>query len=119
MSEKFVLVFEDDPILGEVVTIAVTQIGVRVVLDRDGSQYPQLLKTNGVPALILLDLHMPFASGAELLKVFQADEHLAVVPVIVLTADVYQAHKLEAQGTRVLIKPVGLARLQQIVQQIL
>jgi two-component system aerobic respiration control sensor histidine kinase ArcB len=119
MSENFVLVFEDDPLLGDVVTTAIKQIGFRAVLDRDGSQYPQLLINNGLPALILLDLHLPFASGAELLKVFQTDEHLAVVPVIVLTADVYQAHKLEAQGTRVLIKPVSVSRLQQIVQQIL
>jgi len=119
MKEKFVLVIEDDPALGRVAMIALEQFGLRAVLDSDGNQYPQLLEANGMPALILLDLHLPFASGADLLQKFHADERLTGVPVIVMTADLYQARALEEQGTQILIKPIRIAHLQQIVSQIL
>jgi CheY-like chemotaxis protein len=117
--EKYILVIEDDPILGKVALKAAEQLNLKAVLDNDGNKYPALLKTHGPPALFLIDLHLPFASGAELLKEFRSNPALAAIPMIILTADIYQSRLLEEQGERVLLKPVSLARLQEILAQVM
>jgi CheY-like chemotaxis protein len=89
-----------------------------VALDSDGNQYPKILAARGAPKAILLDLHLPYVSGMDLLKRFRSDERLKETPVFVMTADLFQARELEEQGERVFINPVSVARLQDIFSRL-
>ncbi len=62
---SYILVLEDDPILGKVTLEAAKQVGLTAILDSDGDKYPAILKQHGTPQAILLDLHLPFALGSE------------------------------------------------------
>lgn len=114
---SYILVLEDDPILGKVTLEAAKQVGLTAILDSDGDKYPAILKQHGTPQAILLDLHLPFALGSELLQQFRADARLAEVPILVMTADILRARALQEQGERVLLKPVSMMRLQEILAQ--
>lgn len=116
--QSYLLIFEDDPILGKAAIQAAKQAGISALLDNDGNKYHQILREHGLPGAILLDLHLPFASGAELLKEFRADERFREIPILIMTADILQARTLQEQGEQVLLKPVSMMRLQQILAQI-
>lgn len=115
---SYILILEDDPVLGKVAVKAAESLNFASALDSDGNRYPEILAARGAPAAILLDLHLPFASGAELLQKFRADEQLKNVPVFIMTADIFQARKLEEQGERVFLKPVSVARMQEIISKL-
>ncbi len=62
--------------------------------DRDG---------NNRPKVIMLDLRLPKVDGLEVLKQIKADEHLATIPVVVLTSskedrDVTRSYELGANS---------------------
>ncbi len=116
--QPYILIIEDDPILGKVAVEAAKQTGLLALLDSDGNKYRQFFREHGAPQAILLDLHLPFASGSELLKEFRADEQLTGVPILVMTADILRARVLQEQGERVLLKPVSVLRLQEILSSL-
>lgn len=116
--QPYIIILEDDPILGKVAIEAAKQVGILGLLDSDGDKYHGVLREYGIPQAILLDLHLPFASGSELLKEFRADARLEGVPILVMTADILRARALQEQGERVLLKPVSVMRLQEILSQL-
>jgi DNA-binding response OmpR family regulator len=117
MNKPLAVLVEDDPKLGIIYETALKQAGFDTFLDIDGNQVMDYLPTVE-PALIILDAHLPYASGTDLLRRIRADERWARVPVIVATADLYIAKSLEGQAEYVLLKPVGLSRLMDIVNRL-
>ena len=67
------------------------------------------------PDLVVLDIHLPYASGKDILEQIRSDERWAKVVVIVTTADLFLSKSLEKQADYVLIKPVSVGRLMKIV----
>jgi signal transduction histidine kinase/ActR/RegA family two-component response regulator len=64
-----------------------------------------------LPALIILDLHLPDLSGAEVLARLKADPITAAIPVVVLTADASSglaARMLAAGAVAFLPKPIDV-----------
>jgi twitching motility two-component system response regulator PilG/twitching motility two-component system response regulator PilH len=118
MTNPFALVIEDDPKLGAVFEIALQQAGFETALDNDGSQFLTKL-ADKEPALVLLDLHLPYASGPEILRQIRANPHWVKTPVIVATADLYLAKSLQGQAEYILLKPVSAARLLEIAKSVL
>ena len=74
------------------------------------------------PDLILLDMHLPDISGLELLRHIKADDDLAPIPVIVVSADAMPAHIERAltMGARYYVtKPLELRPFLEIVDKVL
>jgi DNA-binding response OmpR family regulator len=68
------------------------------------------------PDIVLLDLLMPGASGAELFRTL-VERELATVPIILMTADNRAVERLAAQGVKfILVKPFELETLLDCVQ---
>lgn len=81
MSKK-ILIIEDDKILSNALSIALSDVGFSVITAFDGDE--GLLKAeNDVPDLILLDLVLPQKSGEEVLKKIRTKNDN--VPVIIST----------------------------------
>ncbi len=117
--QPYILVIEDDPLLGQLPLKVANQLKIQAVLDQNGNQYSQCLQRLGPPALVLLDLHLPFASGADILQSLRANPQMHNIPIIIATADIIQARDLESRNERVLLKPYSMARLQEIFADIL
>ncbi len=117
MTHPLALIIEDDPKLGVIYDTVVKQAGYETEIIRRGDEALKRL-THVAPNLILLDLHLPYVSGIELLKVIRATETLAKTPVIVLTADLYLAQTLEDQADYVIVKSFGVSRLRELVAKL-
>ncbi len=78
----------------------------------DKDKYP-------TPGLILLDLNMPKKDGREALKEIKADEHLRVIPVVVLTTskaeeDILRTYDLGVSSF--IAKPVTFSALVDVMR---
>jgi DNA-binding response OmpR family regulator len=72
VSGEEILVVEDDPHLAHLLQHFLTREGYRVQVAQDGRAAKELLDLSfslgTVPDLVLLDVHLPFADGFELLR---------------------------------------------------
>ncbi|WP_239451715.1 chemotaxis protein CheB [Elioraea rosea] len=117
-----ILVVEDDPELRELLTLALSGEGHRVVTAADGEQAIAETSTSGkTPDLILADYNLPgdttgLAVVSALRKRFQAQ-----VPAIILTGNIATGPLVDiAAGDALqLSKPVQLTTLSETIQDLL
>jgi DNA-binding response OmpR family regulator len=116
MNKPFALIIEDDPKLNIILDTALHQLGFDTGIDARGDQYQSILSTT-TPALIILDIHLPYASGKDIHKALKSDPSLKNTLILITTADVYLARKLENETENVLVKPVSVGRLKKIIEE--
>jgi two-component system, chemotaxis family, response regulator Rcp1 len=99
----------------------------RISLVRDGEEAMEFLlrcdkyRRAPQPDLILLDLNLPKKSGREVLAEVKADQRLASLPIVVLTASLTQQSILEAENLHVesyLTKPVDREQFNATVKSL-
>jgi CheY-like chemotaxis protein len=120
MSERSVMVVDDDYDIRTVVGELLRLEGYRVLEARDGSDALGRLDDAGKPDLILLDLTMPRMNGLEFRQRQQADPRLAGIPVVLMSAMPGlggTAAKVGAAGY--LSKPVRLPALLRTVADVI
>jgi two-component system phosphate regulon response regulator PhoB len=85
MTDKTILLIEDEAAIREMLCMALERAGYRVWQAGDGAEAERLL-ADGLPDLILLDWMLPGASGPEIARHLRRDEVTRKVPIIMLTA---------------------------------
>ncbi|RPH61081.1 MAG: response regulator [Chloroflexi bacterium] len=118
MIKPFALIIEDDPRLGKIYQATLGQAGYETFIDMDGDKFQAKL-SNPNPALVILDMHLPFASGLDILRQLRADRRWKKVPIILATADLYLAKSMQGQAEHILIKPISVNRLGELARKIL
>jgi DNA-binding response OmpR family regulator len=106
-----ILLIEDDPLLGDGLTVGLRQNGYAVDWVKDGVAADHALKSEDF-ALVVLDLGLPRLSGMEVLR--RLRERGARLPVLILTARDATGDKvagLDAGADDYLVKPVDLDEL--------
>jgi DNA-binding response OmpR family regulator len=120
MSHK-VLIADDEPNILISLEFLMKREGHTVLLARDGDEALALIRSER-PALVLLDVMMPGKSGFEVCQAVRADEALAGVKILMLTAkgrdtDVAQGLGVGADGY--MTKPFSTKDLAARVRQML
>ena len=116
MTQPLVLIIEDDPQLSQIFTVTLeTQFSVETIIDGN-TALGRLDEV--VPDIVVLDLHLPGSSGAEVLAKIRGDERLAKVKVILATADARQADLLTNEADIVLLKPVSPVQLRAMATRL-
>ena len=119
MSE-LALIVEDDEDLASIFAEALRGIGYEVELVADGSLAQERLKNGAPPFLILLDMHLPHVSGADLLtNLIKRDERFANTMVIITTADARMGDTYGDQVDFVLIKPISFVQLRDLTSRLM
>lgn len=80
-----VLLIEDDAAIRDMITFSLRQAGFTCEASKDGESGLEWLK-NQQPDMILLDWMLPGIDGIEVIRRLRANEFLAPIPVIMLTA---------------------------------
>jgi two-component system, response regulator len=132
MSEKLIMVVEDNPDDEELTLRALRQgkIANEIVVLRDGSEALEFLFCTGkyegrdaarMPAAVLLDLKLPKLSGLDVLQRMRADPRTRLIPVVILTSssedeDMLRSYELGANSY--VRKPVEFSAFATAVGQL-
>jgi DNA-binding response OmpR family regulator len=116
MTKPLAFIIEDDPALSQIFTITL-QSDFETETITDGQAAVARL-TDIVPALVILDLHLPGKPGREILGKIRGDERLAKTRVILATADDQQANMIYDQADMVLLKPISPMQLKELARRL-
>jgi CheY-like chemotaxis protein len=113
------LIVEDDEDLASIFAEALRGVGYSVELVADGRVAQERLKSGPAPFLILLDMHLPHISGADMLtNMIKKDERFAETVVIITTADARMGEAYTDQVDFVLIKPISFVQLRDLTNRL-
>lgn len=110
-----VLIVEDDDAIRYSLSELIRSEGYLVHTARNGKEALEIIPGLTCPTLILTDLMMPELSGWDLLKRVRADDRLAQLPIIVMSA-VADYHDLSAANA-VIKKPYNLEAVLKAVRE--
>jgi len=111
VTEARVLIVDDDDSVRHLFERAFVREGFTVNGVATGQEALDVMQGEA-PALIVLDLMLPFMNGIEVLAAVRQHPSLATIPVLVVTATATSAYDLrEFSPLRVIRKPCELFRL--------
>lgn len=115
------LIVEDDEDIAFLIEFVLRQQGYHVSVSSDGKEALAMLDSSLPPALVVMDLMLPFSDGISLVKHLRAKPAWKAVPVLMLTAksqegDMVQAMK--AGASDYLTKPFQPMELIMRVQRV-
>jgi CheY-like chemotaxis protein len=131
MTLKRILVAEDDSNDLEMTLDALEQHHLANCVDvvKDGAEALDYLfrkgkyasRTEGAPAVLLLDIKMPRIDGLEVLRQIRADPLLRILPVVILTSsreerDVIESYRLGVNAY--VVKPVDFDAFVNAVKEV-
>jgi len=121
MSEKTILVADDETHILHVVSLKLRNAGFRVITARDGQEALEMAQAQH-PDLLITDYHMPQLSGLELCQRLKQDARTSDIPAIMLTARGYHLEPRDTEESgilRMLSKPFSPRHLLLTVNEVL
>lgn len=115
------VVVEDDPDIGRLLQFILQREGFAVTLFTDGRVAAERLGGEPPPAIVMLDVMLPYVSGYELLAIVRKSPAWQKVPVLMLTAksregDIVRA--LDAGANDYVTKPFQPAELKARIRRL-
>lgn len=118
MNDHFILVIEDEPSIGEVVSLYLRRAGYQVQVVKDGS-YALTILEQQIPDLVVLDLMLPGVGGLQITRWLR---ERGDTPIIMLTARKEEADRiagLEMGADDYVVKPFSPQELVSRVRAVL
>lgn len=115
--KELALIVEDDFDIGTIFAEALKMSGYETEVISDGQVAINRL-SEIVPYVVILDLHLPSVSGAEILRYIRQDDRLKDIRVVVATADPRMADTLRQEANFVLDKPVSYQQLKLLTTRL-
>ncbi len=85
MSQKTILVVDDEPHITRVVAVKLTAAGYTVITASDGEEGYELARQHR-PDLIITDLQMPYLTGVQMCRKLRETPETSAIPALLLTA---------------------------------
>ena len=105
-----VLVVDDEAVIRYLVVVILEPAGYEVIEAPHGAAALEAVR-RAPPQLVITDRMMPVMSGTDLIKQLRADDEMAQIPIILLTATTGG----EPQADAVLMKPFEPDKLIELV----
>lgn len=116
-TTKTVLVADDDPGILEIMKIVLEEGGYTVTSIADSSTIHETIKTT-LPAVVLIDITMSGANGADITKALKKDPQTKHIPVIIVSARTEtETLAKQAGATDFLLKPFDIDDLLAVVKK--
>lgn len=116
MSKPLALVIEDDPLQNQVFALALSG-SFAIETFADGLNAIERL-AEVTPKLVILDINLPGASGAQVLDVIRRDKRFNDTRVILATANSQEAEILRDKSDIVLLKPISPIQLREFAERL-
>jgi DNA-binding response OmpR family regulator len=118
MTQPLAFIVEDDADLALIFTEALQAAGfTTTTISRGDTAIEQLAEA--VPAVVILDLHLPGADGSEVLRSIRADGRLTQTKVILASADAAMADALDLDADLTLLKPISFSQLRDLTKRLI
>jgi CheY-like chemotaxis protein len=117
MEKDLALIVEDNSLLSNMFSRALTDINYRTLVISDGQKALDWL-SQGIPRLLLLDLHLPYVSGKEIFEKIVEDPRFENTYIVLCTADARMGSILADKADFLLNKPVDLFQLQRMAERL-
>jgi DNA-binding response OmpR family regulator len=126
MSDKYILVVDDDPDLVETVALMLESKGCEVGRAYDGIEGEESIKERR-PDLVVLDIMMPRKDGYVLCAELKANEKTRDIPIVLLTAvgeavpttTYTHADGMSTEADEYIAKPIDTESLWKVVNDLL
>jgi len=120
MRSERILIVEDDADIREILAYIMGSLGgYRVTTTDSAFGVPGLVRELH-PAVVLLDIGLPYRPGTELLDELKADPRTADVPVVIFSGLLEMlSEERRAMAAAVVRKPIDPARMLDVVHEIL
>ena len=109
-------VIEDDFDASAIASTALTRLDYETEIISTGDKAKKRL-TECTPDLIILDLHLPYVNGSELLNFIREQDRFEKTLVFVVSADAQVAESLRSKADLVLLKPVTFSQLHELASR--
>jgi len=124
-----ILLVEDSPsdVLATREAVKESKLSCELQVVEDGAEALAFLRREGrytsvpTPDLVLLDWNLPRKDGREVLMEIKSDEHLRLIPVVVLTSSMASGDVIRAYGLHAnccITRPADFKRLVEVVSAI-
>ena len=116
-----ILVVDDSIVVRRMLGLILERAGHEVTFAVDGQEGLRAAAGLG-PDLLITDLEMPLLDGIGLVRALRADQALAAIPVVLLTASGEEAHHRAADDVEVdgfATKPIRSNELVELVGELL
>ncbi len=116
-----ILVVDDFPTMRRIVRNLLGELGYTNISEADDGQTALPMLQNGDFEFLVTDWNMPGMTGIDLLKAVRADDKLAKMPVLMVTAEASKEQIVEAAQAGVsgyIIKPFTAATLAEKLERI-
>jgi len=121
MHMPIALTIEDDKMMALMIQFTLEHEGFQVEIAEDGKCAQQMIGQIPPPALVTLDLMLPYIDGFELLQMIRAQPAWQDVPVLVITSLSEQeavARALNGGANSCMIKPFRQAELSAQIRRL-
>ena len=112
-KKSLAMVIEDDEAHADLFSEALENAGFEVEIIRDGkaalSRLPDV-----TPAVVVLDINLPYVSGVDILHYIRGDKRLAKTSVIIASANSQITATLHNEADLVLMKPISYLQLSEL-----
>lgn len=120
MSDEMVLIVEDEFAVAELLEMALTDGGYRVMIAANGRQGLERLAQNPPPDLVISDFMMPVLDGAGFLRAMRETEAHRNIPCIIMSSVPEASVRTHINGYAGFIrKPFKLTDMVQLVESVL
>jgi two-component system response regulator MtrA len=116
MNKPLAFVVEDDPQLSQIFTLTLSE-SFETETITDGARALTRL-SEVIPDLVVLDINLPGASGAEILHSIRTNSRYDSTRVILATANPHQAYDLQGKADIVLLKPISITQLRDLANRL-
>jgi CheY-like chemotaxis protein len=122
MNRRKILVVEDNDMNMQLVEFLLEEGGYQLVKATSGEEALAITResTNGLPDLILMDIHLPGMDGLSVVRAMKADTRMSRVPILALTAHAMRGDKdrfLEAGCDGYISKPIDVKTFIQSIER--
>jgi chemosensory pili system protein ChpA (sensor histidine kinase/response regulator) len=120
LEKPTVLVVDDSVTMRTALMQSLKHAGFNVLPARDGQEALEIIRTNGLPSLITLDIEMPRMDGLETLYAIRHMEGGELLPIFMLTSRTGQSHRRTAMkmgATRYFTKPYNDSEFIGAIQE--
>jgi len=112
-DKSLAFVIEDDESHANLFSEALEKAGFEVEIIRDGKTALSQL-SHATPAVVVLDINLPYVSGVDILHHIRSDERLVKTRVIIASANSHVAATLHNEADLVLTKPISYFQLRDL-----